>query len=83
MTLPQRPQRVGIIESDATLLKVKAHTESGRQRVGEARGRRGAVAVGDGVSDSVPVATVVVVVVMGQVDFTHPHGEEAEGRSRV
>lgn len=38
VTFPQRSQRVGIIESDATLLKVKAHTEPGRQWVGEACG---------------------------------------------
>lgn len=38
MTFPQRSQRVGIIEGDATLLKVKAHTEPGWQRVGEACG---------------------------------------------
>lgn len=83
MTLPQRSQRVGVIEGDTTLLKVEAHTEPGRQRVGEACGRGGAVAVGDGVAVSVPMAAVVVVAVLGQVDFTHPHSEEAEGRSRV
>ncbi len=81
MTFPQRSQRVGIVEGDATLLKVKAHTEPGRQRVGEACGRGGAVA--DGVSDTVPMVTVVVEAVLGQVDLTHPHSEEAEGWSRV
>lgn len=88
MTLPQRAQRVGIIKSDAALLKVKAHTKPRWQRVGEACGRGGAVAVGDGISDTVPMATVVVVVVvvvavLGKVDFAHPHSEEAEGWSRV
>lgn len=83
MALPQRSQRVSVIEGDATLLKVKAHTEPRRQRVGEACGRRGAVAIGDGVSAAVPMATMVVAAVMGQVDFTHPHSEEAERRSRV
>ena len=84
MTFPQRSQRVGVIEGDATLLKVKGHTEPGRQRVGEACGRGGAVA--DGVAGAVPVVTVVVlvvVVVLGQVDLTHPHSEEAERWSRV
>lgn len=83
VTLPQRSQRVGIIEGDATLLKVKAHTKPGRQWVGEARGRGGAIAIGDGVSYTIPVAIVVVVVVLRHVDFTHPHSEEAEGWSRV
>lgn len=89
MTFPQRSEGVGVVEGDATLLKVKAHAEPGRQRVGEARGRGGAVAVGDGVSDAVPVAAVVVlllvvmVVVLGQVDLTHPHSEEAEWWSGV
>ena len=84
MTFPQGSQGVGVVEGDATLLKVKAHTEPGRQRVGEACGRGRAVA--DGVSDAVPVVTVVMVVVvavLGQVDLTHPHGEEAERWSRV
>lgn len=81
MTFPQRSKGVGIIEGDATLLKVKAHTEPRRQRVGEARGRGGPV--GDGVSGTVPMATVVVIVVLGQVDLTHPHSEETERRSRV
>lgn len=82
VTFPQRSERVGVIEGDATLLKVKGHTEPGRQRVGEACGRGGAVA--DGVAGAVPVVTVVVVVVvLGQVDLTHPHSEEAERWSRV
>lgn len=83
MTFPQRPQRVGVIEGDATLLKVKAHTKPGWQRVSEACGCGGAIAVADWVSVTVPIATVVVVAVLGEVDFTHPHCEEAEGRSRV
>lgn len=79
MTFPQRSQRVGIIEGDATLLKVKAHTEPGRQRVGEACGRGGAV-----VSDAVSLVTVVVVVaVLGQEDLTHPHSEKTERWSGV
>lgn len=83
MTFPQRSQRVGVVESDATLLEVKAHTEPGRQRVGEAWG--GGRAVADGVSDAVALVMVVVVVVavLGQVDLSHPHREEAEGWSRV
>lgn len=36
VAFPQRSQRVGVEEGDATLLKVKAHTEPRRQRVGEA-----------------------------------------------
>lgn len=83
MTFPQRSKGVGVVEGDATLLKVKAHAEPRRQRVGEARGGGGAGAVGDGVPDTVPVAAVVVVAVLGQVDLTHPHREEAEWRSRV
>lgn len=83
--LPQRPQRVGVVEGDAALLEVEAHAQPRGQRVGEARGRRRPVA--DGVSDAVAVVTVVVVVVvvavLRQVDLPHPHGEEAEGRSRV
>lgn len=84
MPLPQRPQRVGVVEGDAALLEVQAHAQPRRQRVGEARGRRRPIA--DGVSHAVAVATVVVVVMVGvlrQVDLPHPHGEEAEGRSRV
>lgn len=83
MTLPQGSQRVGIIEGDTTFFKVKAHTKPGRQWVGEARGWRGAVAIGDRVSYTIPMATVVVVVVLRHVDFTHPHSEETEGWSRV
>lgn len=83
VAFPQRPKGVGVVEGDASLLKVKAHAEPRGQRVGDARGRGGAVAVGDGVSDTVPMATVVVVVVLGQVDLTHPHREEAEWRGGV
>lgn len=74
---------MGVVEGDATLLKVKAHTEPGGQGIGEARGRGGAVAVADGVSLTIPVAAVVMIAVLGEVDFTHPHSEEAEGWSRV
>lgn len=82
VALPQRPQGVGVVEGDAALLKVEAHAQPRRQRVGEARGRRGSVA--DRVADAVAVVVVVVVVaVLRQVDLPHPHGEEAEGRSRV
>lgn len=84
MTFPQGSQGVGVVKGDATLLKVKAHTEPRRQWVGEARGWGGAVT--NGVSDTVSMVTVVVVVVvavLGQVDLTHPHSEEAERRSRV
>lgn len=85
MPLPQRPQRVGVVEGDAALLKVQAHAQARGQRVCEARGRGRPVA--DGVSGAVAVVTVVVVVVvvavLRQVDLPHPHGEEAEGRSRV
>lgn len=80
VTLPQRAQRVSVVEGDPALLKVQAHAEPGRQRVGEAGGRGGAVAVGDGVSIAVPVAAVMVVVVLRHVYFTHPHRKEAEGR---
>lgn len=79
MTLPQWAQRVSVVEGDPTLLKVEAHAEPRRQRVGEASGRGGAVAVGDGVSIVVPMAAVVVVV-LRQIYFTHPHRQEAEGR---
>lgn len=75
VAFPQGPQGVGIVEGDPTLLKVETHTEPGGQGVGEARGRGGAV-----VSRAVPV---VVVAVVGQVDLTHAHSEEAERRSRV
>lgn len=78
--LPQRAQRVGVVEGDAPLLEVEAHAQPGRQRVGEACGGGGAVAVGDGVSIVVAVVAVVVVVVLGQIYFTHPHRQEAEGR---
>ncbi|TNN42663.1 hypothetical protein EYF80_047160 [Liparis tanakae] len=84
VTFPQRSQGVGVVEGDATLLKVKAQAEPGGQRVGEAGGGGGAGAVGDGVPGPVPVAAAVVVVaVLGQVDLTHPHREEAERRSGV
>lgn len=86
--LPQRPQGVGVVEGDAALLKVEAHAQPRRQRVGEAQGRRGPVA--GGVADAVAVVAVVtmvvvvvVVAVLRQVDLPHPHGEEAEGWSRV
>lgn len=36
-----------------------------------------AVAVGDG------VPLLMVVAVLRQVDFTHPHSQEAEGRRRI
>lgn len=68
---------MGIVERDAPFLKVKAHTEPGRQRVSEASGRWMAVAVGDG------VPLLMVVVVLRQVDFTHPHSQKAEGRRRI
>lgn len=80
VTLPQGPQGVGVVEGDTPFLKVKAHTESRRQRVGEARGD---VVVGEWVSIAAPVVVVVVVTVLGQVYLTHAHGEEAEGRRRV
>lgn len=84
MSLPQGAQRVGVVEGDATLLKVKAHAEPGRQRKSETCRCGGAITVGDGVSYAVPVVTVVgVVAVLWHVNFTHPHGEEAEGWSRV
>lgn len=85
--LPQRPQGVGVVEGDAALLKVEAHAQPRWQRVGEAQGRRGPVA--GGVADAVAVVAmvtvvvVVVVAVLRQVDLPHPHGEEAEGWSRV
>lgn len=75
VAFPQGPQGVGVVEGDPTLLEVETHAEPGGQRVGEARGRGRAV-----VSRAVPV---VVVAVLGQVDLTHAHGEEAERRSRV
>lgn len=81
VALPQGPQGVGVVERDTPFLKVKAHAESRRQRVGEAWGD---VVVGERVS-IVPTVVVVVVVVtvLGQVYFTHAHGEEAEGWRRV
>lgn len=83
MTLPQRSQRVGIVKGDTTLLKVQAHAESGRQRIGDTCGRGGAVA--DGVSGTVAMVVVaaVVVAVLRQVNLSHSHSEEAEGWSRV
>lgn len=66
---------MGIVERDAPFLKVKAHTEPGRQRVSEASGRWMAVAVG--------VPLLMVVAVLRQVDFTHPHSQKAEGRRRI
>lgn len=78
VAFPQRSQRVGVVEGDAALLKVKAHAEPGRQRVGEAWRRGGAV-----VSDAVALTAVMVVAVLGQVDLPHAHSEEAERRSRV
>ena len=75
MAFPQGPQRVGVVEGDPALLKVEAHTQPGGQRVGEARGRGGAVVPG-----AVPV---VAVAVLGQVDLAHAHREEAERRGRV
>lgn len=83
--LPQRPQGVGVVEGDAALLKVEAHAQPRWQRVGEAQGRRGPVAggVADAVAVVAVVTVVVVVAVLRQVDLPHPHGEEAEGWSRV
>lgn len=82
--LPQRPQGVGVVESDPALLEVKAHAESRRQRVGDPRRCGRPVAVGDGVPDTVAVVIVVVVVaVLGQVDLTHPHCEEAKWGSQI
>lgn len=75
MAFPQGPQGVGVVEGDPSLLKVETHAEPGRQGVGEARGRGGPVVSG--------AVAVVVVGVLGQVDLTHAHGEEAERRSRV
>lgn len=75
VAFPKRPQGVGVVEGDPTLLKVETHAEPGRQRVGEACGRGGPVVPG-----AVPV---VAVAVLGQVDLTHPHSEETEGRGRV
>lgn len=66
---------MGIVERDAPFLKVKAHTEPGRQRVSEASGRWMAVAVG--------VPLLMVVAVLRQVDFTHPHSQKTEGRRRI
>lgn len=66
---------MGVVEGDPTFLKVETHAEPGRQRVGEACGRGGAVVPG-----AVPM---VAVAVLGQVDLPHPHGEETERRSRV
>lgn len=66
---------MGIVERDAPFLKVKAHTEPGRQRVSEASGRWMAVAVG--------VPLLMVVAVLRQVDFTHPHSQKAEGRRKI
>lgn len=82
MALPERSQRVGVKEGDAPLLKIKAHAEPGRQRVGEARGGGRAVDVGDGISDTVAVV-MVVIAVLGQIYFAHSHGEEAERWSGV
>lgn len=75
VALPQGPQGVGVVEGDPSLLKVETHAEPWRQRVGEARRRGGAVVPG--------AVAVVAVAVLRQVDLTHAHGEEAEGRSRV
>ena len=80
MPLPQRPQGVGVVEGDPTLLKVEAHAEPGGQGVGDARRRRGAGAVGHGLPGAVAMVTVVVAAVLGEVDLAHAHGEEAEGR---
>lgn len=77
MAFPQGPQGVGVVEGDPALLEVEAHAEPGGQRVGEARGRGGAVV------SSRAVAVVVAVAVLGQVDLTHAHGEEAERGRRV
>lgn len=75
VAFPQRPQGVGVVEGHPAFLEVEAHAQPGGQRVGEARGRGGAV---------VPAAVpVVAVAVLGQVDLTHPHREEAERRRRV
>ena len=78
--LPQRPEGVGVVEGDPTFLKVKAHAQPGGQGVGDARRRRVAGAVGHGVPGAVAMVTVVVAAaVLGEVDFAHAHGEEAEG----
>lgn len=87
MAFPERSERVGVVEGHAALLEIKAHPEPWRQGVRDARGGGGAIAVGDGVSDAVAMVTVVVVVVvvglLGQVDLSHTHGEEAEGRRGI
>lgn len=73
---------MGVVEGDATFLKVQAHAQPGRQWVRVARGRgRAVVVVGD--VSVVVVVVVVVVAVLGQIDFPHAHGEETEGWSRV
>lgn len=81
VALPQGPQRVGVVEGHAALFEVEAHAEPRRQRVRDAFGRGGAVAVG--ISVGVSMVTVGVVAVLRQVNFAHPHGEEAERRRRV
>lgn len=54
---------MGVVEGDATFLKVQAHAQPGRQWVRVARGRgRAVVVVGD---VSVVVVVVVVVAVLG------------------
>lgn len=68
VAFPQRPERVGVIEGDATLLKVKGQTEPRWQGIGEACRCGWAV-----VSGTISMVTVVMIAVLGQVDLTHPH----------
>lgn len=83
VSLPQDPQRVGIIEGDSSFVTVQTHSQSGWQR-SSVRVRHAAMAATVGVHCPLALAVrlaLSVTMSLRKKDLAHAHCEETEGWS--